>query len=77
MLIKKEEAAVLSHLGKVWQLGSMILIALILFIDPLRGRLYEWDWLQTLALCAGIAILLFSVWLDKFLNAIKELLEDM
>jgi hypothetical protein len=75
-MINKIERLVLKYLGKCLELACFGLIVVIMFLDPIRGRLCEWDWLQSLAMACGIVILVFSVWLDKFLNALRKIIDE-
>lgn len=75
-MINKMERWVLNYLGKCLELASGELIVVILLLDPIRGRLCEWDWLQSVAMALGISIFVFSVWLDKFLNALRKIIDE-
>ena len=75
-MINKMERWVLNYLGKCLEIASFGLIAVIMFLDPIRGRLYEWDWLQSLAMVCGVVVMVFSVWLDQFLNALRQIIDE-
>ncbi len=74
-LLKKHEKIIISKVGKVLQAVTLIGICFLLMLDPIRGRLYEWDWLQVLSILISCIALTFFVWLDNFLNAILEILD--
>jgi hypothetical protein len=76
-MINQQEKFVLSWLGKALEIECWLLLMLLFFIDPLRGRLFEWGWLQIVGVIYAVLRLSFSVWADKFLNAVKDVLESV
>lgn len=76
-MINHFEKLVLSYLGKMLEITTISVTMIVIFLDPIRGRPQEYDWLQIIAIILGITSIMFSVWLGKFLNAIKEIIESI
>jgi len=73
-MFTNQEKFILSNIGKLMQLICMAVIVLIIFLDPLRGRpTWYFGWIRITGLMLSISSLLFSIWFDKFLNAIVDI----
>ena len=75
-MFTKQEKFILSNVGKLMQFLSLGIAIVVVMLDPLRGRpQWYFGWLRITAICLCLGALTFSVWFDKFLNAIKDIHE--
>ena len=72
-MLNNFEKFVLRWIGRALEVVSISSTVVIILLDPIRGRLFEFDWLQLLAITLGIGISGFFVWFDGFLNTLGDI----
>ena len=72
-MLNNFEKFVLRWIGRALEVVSISGTVVIILLDPIRGRLFEFDWLQLVAIVLGIGMSSFFVWFDGFLNTLGDI----